>query len=105
MNSEIETTAELCLQKFKGDAWAILRATEDARDGVISCPYRKGTEEYNIWMKARWGKTSIQEEVLKKIPNNFEYRKMFEDQKPKIKPPARSTTAKRAARLFMKGLR
>lgn len=105
MSHEIETPAELCPQLFRGQSWAVLRATEDARDGEILNPYQKGTENYDIWMKTRFGKASVQEAVLKAIPNNFEYRRMVEDAKPKCTRPARSETAKHAARLFMKGMK
>lgn len=105
MNHETETPAELCPQLFKGAGWAISRATEDARDGVSVCPYKRHTAEYDIWMKVRFGKRSVQEEVLKKIPNNIEYRVMFENQKPKCKRPKRHWAAKQAARIYMQGLK
>jgi MinD-like ATPase involved in chromosome partitioning or flagellar assembly len=105
MEHEIQTKAELCLQLFSGKSWAVLRATEDARDGEIINPYAKGTENYDLWMEVRFGKASVQEAVLKVIPNNLEYRAMVESQKPKCKRPQRSETARHAARLFMKGLK
>lgn len=105
MNSGIETTEELCAKISNSKSWVILNATECARDGELQCPYEKDTENYKLWMAVRFGKTSLQEQVLKKIPNNIEYRKMVEDQKPKCKRPVRSIIAKRAARLFIKGLK